>query len=204
MKLNELLDKIQEKHPNFEAASNLMAHLSLANLTPDTLIDLANSLNEATAKNLRYLVDKSLDVQKIEKQTNTEKHWSVLRPKLSNDDLSEGFLESLHSLFESIRQMRNNHGDITHGHVGPKKYTDDKTARFLFDISLVHARYVLSFADNIQPEQIPYDKYPDFNQNLDEEGGPIGQIPFSKLVYDNDYEEYIDKLERYNPNIYEE
>jgi len=204
MTLDELLGKIEEKHPNFEAVSNLMAHLSLDNLTPDTLVDLAHSLNEATAKNLRFLVDKSLSANKIEKQVNTEKHWNALRPKLANEELSEEFFEALHCLFESIRQMRNRHGDITHGHLGPKKYTDEKTARFLFDISLAHARYVLVVADMIESEQIPYDKFEAFNTELDQQGEAIGQIPFSKLVYDHDYNRYIDELERFNPDVYEE
>jgi len=204
MTLAELLEKIEEKHPNFEAVSNLMAHLSLGNMSPDTLIDLAHSLNEATAKNLRYLVDKSLSVGKIEKQVNTEKHWNALRPKLANDDLSEEFFEALHCLFDSVRQMRNRHGDITHGHLGPKKYTDEKTARFLFDISLAHARYVLVVADMIDSEQISYDKYEDFNAELDLQGESIGQIPYSKLVYDHDYNRYIDELERFNPDVYKE
>lgn len=202
MTIEELLADLQKKHPNFEALSNLFAHLSVSELSADTLIDLAHSLNEGTAKNFRFLIDKSLEANRIEKQVNTSRHWNALRSQLANDDLSEEFLAQLHNQFEVVREMRNRHGDISHGHLGPKRYTDAKTARFLFDLSLAHSRYVLACADMVESEHIPYDKYLDFNEDLDQRGEAIGQIPYSKLIYDLDYERYVDELERFNPDIY--
>ena len=89
MKISELLDEIQSKHPKFEAISNLMAHLSLPDLSPDALIDLAHSLNEGTAKNYRFITDKSIDENKIEKQTTTIKHWNAIRSKLPISEIPE-------------------------------------------------------------------------------------------------------------------
>ena len=77
MTIIDFLENLKGKYPNFEALSNLLAHLSYDEFTPDALIDLAHSLNEGTAKNLRFLVDKGTSVEKIEGQTNTAKHWNV-------------------------------------------------------------------------------------------------------------------------------
>ncbi|WP_417240850.1 hypothetical protein [Celeribacter halophilus] len=202
MTIYELLDQLQVKHPNFEALNNLLTHFAYDEYTPDALIDLSHSLNEGVAKNFRLLVDRGEDVRQIEGQSKTWKHWNAVRESLTSDSIDAEFLKSLHAFFERVRNMRNKHGDLTHGHIGPKHYTSDREARFIFDLSLAHSRYVLACAEDVESEQIPYEKFPEFNDYLDEQGERLGRTPYSRLVYDHDYDRYVYELEEFNPDIY--
>ncbi|WP_417275261.1 abortive infection family protein [Celeribacter halophilus] len=202
MTIYELLDQVQVKHPNFEALNNLLTHFAYDEYTPDALIDLSHSLNEGAAKNFRLLVDRGEDEKKIEGQTNTSKHWNVVRKGLATEIIDADLLKSLHAFFERVRKMRNKHGDLAHGHIGPKRYTTEREARFIFDLSIAHSRYVFACAEEIESEQIPYDKYSEFNDYLDDQGERLGRMPYSRLVYDHDYDRYVFELEEFNPDIY--
>ena len=210
MKFDELHSIITDKHPNFEANNNLICQLGLEEVSPDTLVDYAHSINEGIAKNFRFLVDKSLEAHKIEGQVTTIKHWNSVRGDLCNDLITSEFLECLHQFFETIRTLRNRQGDTTHGHLGPKEYCEKHVARFLLDLSISHARYVLGCADYLDPSKIPYridgdrdeeERRKEFHRMLDLKGNRLGGFNYSKLIYDNDYDLYTDELDRFDAGV---
>ena len=210
MKLDELNQIVSGKHPNFEANNNLIAQLALEEVSPDTLIDYAHSINEGMAKNVRLLIDKSLSREQIEKQNNTSKHWNAVRERLDNETFPDGFLVKLHELFDVLRNLRNTQGDTTHGHVGPKKYCELHLARFLLDLSISHARYVLTVANSLDAEKRTYlleDDHPDkasiieFHTMLDKKGRKLGGMNYSEQIYHRDYILYLDELERFENGV---
>lgn len=210
MKLDELNQAISGKHPNFEANNNLIGQLALENVSPDTLIDYAHSINEGIAKNFRFLIDSSLDKQKIERQNKTSKHWNAVRERLENEAFPKGFLAKLHQLFDVLRDLRNTQGDTSHGHLGPKEYCEPHLARFLLDLSISHARYVLALADKLDNERRPYlleENHPEkeymieFHNMLDRKGRKLGGVNYSEQIYLRDYVLYKDELERFENGV---
>ena len=45
---------------------------------------------------------------------------------------------------------------------------------------------------------IRYSENEDLNRELDELGNSIGSTPYSKLLFENDYDVYVYKLDQYN------
>ena len=97
-------------------------------------------------------------------------------------------------------ELRTKRGDISHGKAVSKKLKSDASlAKLALDVTEAIARYMFSHLILLdgRPET-RYSENEDFNFELDEFGNPIGSTPYSKLLFENDYDAYVYELDQYN------
>ena len=167
--MKETFENILKKYPRFEALTNLLNQLEELEASPDTVVDYAHSLTEGVVKNTRHFLDQGASERDIEKQTNTKKHLNALKIYLEqlDNDFDLELFEKLIEVLENTRDKRNNRGDTSHGHLGPKEYTSEVSARFWLDIAIAHARYIFALLDRIDGETVPYAKNSNYNKAID-------------------------------------
>ena len=115
-------------------------------------------------------------------------------------DFEIDFVNALLKPLESLRNMRNIRGDISHGHVAPKENSTKEFAALVVQYSEAIAVYVLNgfyALEDTFTRKVGYEENPSFNEYLDElyplEGKPL----YSLALYEQYYEDYEIQLSDY-------
>ncbi len=206
-KFSQLL-AVKRKHgPNFDDYTKLVEIIEdNKNKTPDISIETCKTLLEGVSKTIILFLNKSENkntLKKLDFQPLVKKAFETL----SNYDpeFEVDFVRRIASLVQIMAELRNNRGEVSHGHVYPKdEESNDVFAVLVIDVSDALLSYMLTSLHNIDLEayeNIPYDKNPEFNEYLDELYPDIG-IKYSQALYDQDYIQYTQRL--FNMNSEEE
>lgn len=124
-----------------------------------------------------------------------------------DENINIEMINKICSVLQTIGEVRNKGGDISHGKHTPKDYVSDyKLALFIYQTTEALAFYILSsfFALNLSFLEItPYEDNPQFNDMLDEEVPLEGRVLWSKSLYDQDYIAYKERLDEYLADVAE-
>ena len=115
-----------------------------------------------------------------------------------NEDIELDFVNKVNKLIVSIGEVRNKRGDISHGKLSPKEYfSDSQFSQLVMNITDNMLFYVLhSFSKVSLIKELEYEDNPEFNEWLDEKN-PLGNLSYSKALFDQDQVAYEEELENY-------
>lgn len=175
---------------------------------PDVTIDCCKSLIEGISKSILIRLDNNYNKNNhLVDTVKASKLFDKAITLISKFDQSlsgkeTDFLAKSKDLVETIINIRNDRGDISHGKFTPKATEIISTSEFaLFVINMTDS--IISFMLKVFFDlKIPvtgilaYDSNEtvDYNKWLDESiEFPIKTVLYSKLLYENDYNEYEDR-----------
>jgi Abortive infection C-terminus len=174
-------------------------------------LDCCNSLLQSICKTIIIEIDPLIDLRTLDKgSTSTTNSLISKAAKLlqKNDDLHErNFISQITKIGEYISQLRNARGDLSHGKRIPKELLNDQDlSRLLREITESLSRYLISSffsfelersKEDIEIEEdlIRYEKYPEFNELLDEEYPYDGKLLYSQALHKLYYEDYEIRLQ---------
>lgn len=166
---------------------------------PDISIESCKALLEGLSKFIWKQIDLSYDALIADKMD----FHPVVRQAMTkladlNEDIELDFVNKVNKLIVSIGEVRNKRGDISHGKLSPKEYfSDSQFAYLVMNITDNMLYYVLhSFSKVSLIKELEYEDNPEFNEWLDSEN-PIGNLSYSKALFDQDPVAYEQELENY-------
>lgn len=171
--------------------------------TPGIRLDAAKSVFESVVKSMLGHLDKSKSKNQLDRMTLVEASKLLLTGfGRYTDDIDTEFVEAMTEVIKRLSISRNNTGDISHGHVAPKKNSSEQFAKFAIlhvEATCVYLFEVFTSIDLSYdiPEQYDSDNNIGFNAYLDEGHGPIGKVSYSRALYELDYDAWIDEKDRY-------
>ncbi len=189
-----------KEYPDFEYYLKHAQEIKLHSEShPDIAIECCTSLLQGLSKAVYF----RLEPQPDEKKFNNDAFQYQVKTALSllgnqDDALEIALPQACSHLARIAGELRNKRGDISHGRNVPKELRSDASlSRLAMDVTEALARYM--FANLVILEDLPEDYAANqiFNESLDSEGMSIGSTPYSKLLYDNDRDAYVDALDRF-------
>jgi hypothetical protein len=166
---------------------------------PDMCIESCKALLEGLSKFIWKQIDLSYDALIADKMD----FHPVVRQAMTkladyNEDIELDFVNKVNKLIVSIGEVRNKRGDISHGKLSPKEYfSDSQFAHLVMNITDNMLYYVLhSFSKVSLVKELEYIDHQEFNERLDNEN-PIGNLSYSKALFDQDQVAYEQELENY-------
>lgn len=200
-KIETLIIANNDKHPNFEEYFKIIGVIKEnENTNPDICIESCKALIEGVSKTIYNKIDSSKSIAELDKYTSIEKLFKDAMSKLAEkcDDNFEGdFVRQYSSMIHIIGEIRNKRGDISHGRVAPKPfYSSIKFASTVVTMTESILEYILVhyFQLDLNPIiKLDYnaEEMEAYNAWLDENVTfPIAKARYSKVLYENDYDEY--------------
>ena len=167
---------------------------------PDIAIECCVSLLQGMSKSIVYRLDPAIDRKAFE---NGKLEYQVKQAFRVIEDASDVVELALPRACSTVARLageiRNKRGDISHGKAVPKEVESDASlARLALDITEALARYLFAHLVRLDDTDIRYSEYPDLNDELDEVGPRIGQTPYSRLLFENDFPAYEAAVDEYN------
>jgi hypothetical protein len=171
--------------------------------------DCCNSLIQSICRTIITQID-LVSVDSANSMRTDELTRKAVKLLQKNDDVHErDFVVQLGKIGISINGIRNSRGELSHGRHIPKELINDQDlSRLLREITESLSRYLISSffsfkLDKIEEEAeieeyfIEYEKYPDFNEVLDEEYPYDGKLLYSQALYKLYYEDYEIQLKAF-------
>lgn len=166
---------------------------------PDITIECCTSLLQGLSKAIYYRLHPEPDHKGFENGVLSYQVKTAFKLLEGDDNVVDMALpRACETVARLAGEIRNKRGDISHGRNVPKELQSDSSlARLSMEVTEALARYM--FSNLVLRQTLPenYSAYPEFNDELDSDGPRIGKTPYSKLLYDNDYDAYIDRLDEY-------
>lgn len=166
---------------------------------PDISIETCKALIEGISKLALHMLNqepleshKSEDIQPLFKRALKE-----LQKGRGFSDID--LVNRLGAVVHYIGELRNEHGDISHGRASLKEQVNDADfADFIIGITDSLCTYMLRRLDQLAEVELQYEDNPDFNASLDE-AYPLGNaVRYSKALFDQERETYEIELGDYN------
>ena len=155
-----------------EGISKLVVHLLLQ-----------EPLSKLNSSNCEELFKKALNALEMK----SDVHFDT--------DLAKRLGSSVHYLGE----LRNQHGDISHGKTSLKEQINDaEFAEMVIGITDSICTYMIRKLDRLKDDEVLYEENDEFNEYLDEQYPLTGNVRYSKALYDqepNTYEMLLDDFE---------
>lgn len=195
-----LISSYVDEYPEFsyylKHAAEIRNH---AESYPDIAIECCTSLLQGLSKAIYYRLDPAPDKDKFETDKLQFQVKTALKLLQGQSDAFEiAFPQACETLARLAGELRNRRGDISHGRDVPKELQSDASlARLAMEITEALARYMFSNFVLINELPATYSDNPEFNEELDQEGPHIGISPYSKLLYDNDFDAYTYRLDQF-------
>lgn len=166
---------------------------------PDISIETCKALIEGISKLALHVLNgeeisspKSEDLQPLFKRALTELQKGR---GFSDRDLCN----RLGSVIHHIGEIRNAHGDISHGRASLQEQVNDADfADLVIGVTDSLCTYMLRRVDIGAVPVIEYEDYEDFNSELDEQNPLPGRVKYSKALYEQEPETYEVLLGDYN------
>lgn len=200
-KIETLIIANIDKHPNFEEYFKIIDVIKEnENTNPDICIESCKALIEGVSKTIYNKIDSSKSIAELDKYISVEKLFKDAMSKLAekcDDDFEGDFVRQYSSMIHVIGEIRNKRGDISHGRVAPKPfYSSSKFASTVVKMTESILEYILEhyFLLDLNPMiKLDYvaEEMEAYNAWLDESVAfPIAKARYSKVLYENDYDEY--------------
>ena len=124
------------------------------------------------------------------------------------EDLDTPVIDEMVKVVKAIGTVRNKRGDVSHGHVSPKnESSNEHYAKFVMQSSARICEYLLSLFYEIDlpvVSEVAYLDNPAFNDFIDdsfnlslEEKADFVDVIYSKALYEQDYDDYYERLGEY-------
>jgi hypothetical protein len=203
--LKDRIHSISEKYECFGYYELLIEKAERnAQVNPDICIEACKSLIEGISKQIQ----KSFNPQITEKDFKSR---DISIQKIFGDTLNllaehnlnfeDNLMRQFCSAIKVIGEIRNTRGDISHGKIIPKAaHSDIALALFICQITEALVLYLLNVFETIDLsylEDTKYDDCSDYNVSLDELFPLDGNVSYSKALYEQDYDEYVQGLENF-------
>jgi hypothetical protein len=166
---------------------------------PDISIETCKALIEGLSKLALHMLNqeplngyKSEDVHPLFKRAMKE-----LQKGRGFSDVD--LINRVGAVVHYIGELRNEHGDISHGRASLKEQVDDADfADFIIGITDSLCTYMIRRLNQLAEVELRYEDNPEFNAILDE-GYPLGNgVKYSKALFDQEPETYEVELGDYN------
>ena len=169
---------------------------------PDITIETCKSIIEGISK-LTLHVLKQEPLHKLEKSTNFQDLFKTALNELQNRSPSpfeKDLTNRLGSVVHRISEMRNVHGDISHGKASLKEQVNDSDlSEMVIGVTDSIGSYMLrKLGQIVDDDEVEYDANQDFNESLDELYPLDGNLKYSKALYEQDPISYEEQLDDFN------
>jgi hypothetical protein len=169
---------------------------------PDTSIESCKSLLESISRNILTRLDSSKytteTTKNIPVDTSLELAKDLLSEKVSNAEYT--LISKFTKAVTIINKIRNARGEISHGKILPKEIKSSshlaKTISAFTDSFSYYILHIFISIDLSYKEELKYEDNPNFNDFLDK-ANPIDRISYSKALFYQDYNLYIEELKDY-------
>ena len=198
-----------EKHDGFDYYELLIEKAEKnANVNPDICIEACKSLLEGISKHIQKSFNPQLSEKDFKDRNVTlQSIFGNALNKLAeySEDFELNLMQQLASAVKVIGEIRNSRGDISHGKLIPKAgYSDKPLAFFICQFTEAVVMYMLNVFDTIDLSYQAETKYEDcqkYNDFLDEAHPIDGIVSYSKALYAQEYDTYIDGLNDYEDEV---
>lgn len=185
------------KHTHFEEYFKLLDIIEEHEINnPDICIETCKALIEGISKTILVNIDDSRNKETIDKD-DLPKLFSTVSSILPQKcpDIEGDFVNRFGQIIKTIGEIRNKRSDISHGRMAPKfVYSSAKFATTVVNMTDSMLEYILEHYFSIPLESntiLEYEKLNEYNDWLDENTDfPIKKVKYSKLLFENDREEY--------------
>jgi len=158
---------------------------------PDISIETCKALIEGISKlALHLLAQEPIDSHKDAGLSDLFKRsLSKLQEGRGYSDVD--LVKRLGSVIHYIGEIRNSHGDISHGRASLKDQVNDADfAEMIIGVTDNLCTYMLRRLDQLCEEEVLYDGNPKFNDHLDEQHPLGGLVLYSKALFEQEFETY--------------
>ena len=165
---------------------------------PDISIESCKSLIEGVCKSILKNLDVAYNSKTIDKKDFSPIVKETLLCIAKHDEsIEDDFISRCVSLIHLMGEIRNSRGDISHGRHSPKDISSDiRFSKLIFHITEGLIFYILTvfYSINLSYKQpIPYEQNQDFNELLNLNDS-MNLINYSKALYEQDYDYYVELL----------
>jgi hypothetical protein len=196
----QIINEKKGQYPEFEYYISLIEVIEEKfTISPDMTIETCKSLVEGIAKtilnNLDSNIEHSKDAHDVFRQA-----LDVIEKKTF---IEIKYIRRVVTFVQVLAEIRNSRADISHGKATPKEQITNeafaisalKTTDAMLYYILTHYFQVLEQEEVIE-EKVQYEDNPKYNELLDENNS-IGNIIYSKALYEQDYDNYYEGLVDY-------
>jgi hypothetical protein len=198
-----------EKYEHFSYYETIIDVIEQNAVTqPDICIESCKSLIEGISKSILKNLDTTFNQEEVD-GLNFQSLFRKAMFKLSEhkEEIEIDFIHRAASLIHILGEIRNKRGDISHGKLAPKElFSYAQFSKLVMQMTEGIVFYVLEqfFSLDLSfKEEIKYEDNMDFNQWLDE-SNPIGNLSYSKALFDQDNVSYFEQLLEYQTEQEEE
>ncbi|MFG4001370.1 abortive infection family protein [Flavobacterium aquidurense] len=186
------------KHSHFEEYFKIIELIkSNENINPDICIESCKALVEGISKTILFDLDNTKTKDNIDKDDLPKLFKDAMRVLSDNcEDIEGDFASRFSAIMQVIGEIRNKRGDISHGRMAPKFiFSSSKLSSTIVNMTDTMMEYILEhyFSIEISKSTLVYesDKLKEYNEWLDNSLiFPIKKAKYSKLLFENDYNEY--------------
>lgn len=170
---------------------------------PDIAIETCKSLIEGVSKTILNNLDVTFDEKRETTGRNPRSvQWffkeALKKISENSEDFESGFVQASGQIINITQSIRTERGDISHGKSVPKLVeSTPEFADMIVNMTNLIVSYTLKHYFEIDQEsdgELDYysEKLEDYNTWLDDSQPdfPIAKATYSKVLYDNDYDEY--------------
>lgn len=199
----DILKALESRYTNIDYYQSIIQKIEEnVESHPDISIESCKALLEGLSKFIWKQIDQTYDALVADKMD----FHPVVRQAMTkladlNEDIELDFVNKVNKLIVSIGEVRNKRGDISHGKLSPKEYfSDSQFAYLVMNITDNMLYYVLHSFSKVSPiKELEYEDNPEFNEWLDDQN-QIGNLSYSKALFDQDKVAYEQELENYLEN----
>jgi hypothetical protein len=197
-----LITKNNEKYEHFGYYEGIIDVIELHAVTqPDVCIEGCKSLIEGVSKSILKSLDATFNQEEVD-GLNFQPLFKRALQKLAEhkEEIEIDFIHRAVALIQILGEIRNKRGDISHGKLAPKElFSYAQFSKLVMQMTEGIVFYVLEQFFSIDlsyKEEIRYEDNMDFNLWLDE-SNPIGNLSYSRALFDQDNVSYFEELLEY-------
>ena len=166
---------------------------------PDVSIESSKSLIEGVSKFIWRQLDSGYDNERVDKLDFPEIFKKSTAALAEHSAFMETvFVRRASALIQSISEIRNKRGDISHGRLSPKVILSDAHfSNLIMQMTDGLVYYLLSCFSGVEiQKELEFKDNEEFNEWLDGENR-FGNLSYSKALFEQDIEAYKQELLTY-------
>jgi hypothetical protein len=164
---------------------------------PDICIECCKSLIEGLSKTILKNLDATISDKQLKNMDFMPLFQRAINKLAEYEEIEFNFIDKSSKLVESIGIIRNERGDISHGRAIPKVIVSTpQLSGLIMQVTEALAFYVLEHFFRIDlsyTQELKYEDNMNFNLWLDE-SNPIGNLSYSRALFDQDNVSYFEEL----------
>ena len=167
--------------------------------SPDVAIECCLAIYQGVSKTIVSELDPARYDDKF-KRGNFQNQVSIALRCLegSGDAFEIEFPRAAINLVQSMAELRKERARVSHGqHVTQHYRSDTDLAQLIHSVSNALIRYMIGSYFSIKAPTVLYESNDEFNELLDETGEAIGSKRYSELVFEYDFDRYVEELENF-------